>query len=62
MSQKVVFEVTQQVVDGNQVVIHSGEQYGSLDEVPDGVTVRPVLVTVPGKPAPEPAKHAAKAK
>lgn len=73
MSQKIMLEVTQPVVSGNEVVHHSGDLYGSMDEVPDGVQVKPVIVSVPDpapkepEPAPEPkeperpAKPAAKA-
>jgi hypothetical protein len=63
MGQKVMFEVTQPVVSGNEVVHHSGDLYASLGEVPDGVTVRPVIVSVPEpkpkEPDPEPEPKAA---
>jgi hypothetical protein len=66
MGQKVMLEVTQPVVSGNEVVVHAGDLYASLGEVPDGVTVRPVIVSVPDpapkEPEPEPApERAAKA-
>jgi hypothetical protein len=73
MGQKVMFEVTQPVVSGNEVLHHSGDLYASLGEVPDGVQVRPVMVSAPDpkpkdpepkEPEPEPerpAKAAAKA-
>ncbi len=58
MGQKIMLEVTQPVVSGNEVVHHSGDLYGSLGEVPDGVQVKPVIVSVPDpapkEPAPEP--------
>jgi hypothetical protein len=60
MGQKVMFEVTQPVVSGNEVLHHSGDLYASLGEVPDGVQVRPVMVSAPDprpkpkEPAPEP--------
>jgi hypothetical protein len=72
MGQKIMLEVTQPVVSGNEVVHHSGDLYASLGDIPDGVQVRPVIVSVPD-PAPEepepepeaaaktPAKPAAKA-
>ena len=61
MGQKIMLEVTQPVVSGNEVRIPSGHLYASLDEVPDDVQVKPVIVDVPDKPKPEPAKTEAKA-
>jgi hypothetical protein len=69
MGQKIMLEVTQPVVSGNEVLHHSGDLYGSLGDVPDGVQVKPVIVSVPDpepepepEPAPErPAKAPAKA-
>jgi hypothetical protein len=68
MGQKIMLEVTQPVVSGNEVLHHSGDLYASLGEVPDGVQVKPVIVSVPDpapkepEPAPErPAKAPAKA-
>jgi hypothetical protein len=52
MGQKVMLEATQSVVDGNTVVHAAGEQWESLDKVPEGVPVRPVLVDVPDDPRP----------
>jgi hypothetical protein len=54
MGQKIMLEVTQPVVSGNEVVHHSGDLYASMDDVPDGVQVRPVIVSVPDAPAPAP--------
>jgi hypothetical protein len=68
MGQKVMLEVTQSVVDGNGVAVHSGELFEPGAKLPEGVTVRPVIVSVPDPapeaPAPEPEpeqKPAAKA-
>jgi hypothetical protein len=47
MGQKVMFEVTQPVVSGNEVQVPSGYLYASMDEVPDYVQVKPVIVDVP---------------
>jgi hypothetical protein len=65
MASKVMLEATQSVVHGNGVAVHSGELF-EVGDVPDGVTVIPVLVDVPDKPKPadvkpEPAKPAPKA-
>ena len=46
---KVMLEVTQSLVDGNEVVVHAGELFEPGARLPEGVTVRPVMV--PGKPA-----------
>jgi hypothetical protein len=61
MSQKIMLEVTQPVVSGNDVVVHAGELYASADEVPEGVSVRPVIVDVPDA-APAPAAETPAAK
>jgi hypothetical protein len=68
MASKVMLEATQSVVSGNEVAVHSGELFEPGARLPDGVTVRPVIVSVPDpapeKPAPEPEpeqKPAAKA-
>jgi hypothetical protein len=68
MAVKVMLEVTQPVVNGNEVVVHAGELFEPGAKLPDGVTVRPVIVSVPDpapedpQPAPEPEqKPAAKA-
>ena len=44
-----MLEVTQSLVDGNEVVVHAGELFEPGAKLPEGVTVRPVMV--PGKPA-----------
>ena len=49
MATKVMLEVTQPVVDGNEVVVHAGELFEPDAKLPEGVTVRPVIV--PDKPA-----------
>ena len=49
MATKVMLEVTQPVVDGNEVVVHAGELFEPGAKLPEGVTVRPVIV--PDKPA-----------
>jgi hypothetical protein len=51
MASKVMLEATQAVVNGNEVVVHSGELFDPGAKLPEGVTVRPVIVDVPGKPA-----------
>ena len=51
MGQKVMLEVTQPVVNGNEVAVHSGELFEPGARLPEGVTVRPVIVSVPDKPA-----------
>ena len=51
MAQKVMLEATQSLVDGNEVVVHSGELFEPGARLPEGVTVRPVQVDVPRKPA-----------
>jgi hypothetical protein len=53
MASKVMLEATQSVVDGNDVAVHSGELFEPGAKLPDGVTVRPVIVDVPDKPAAE---------
>jgi hypothetical protein len=53
MATKVMLEVTQPVVNGNEVAVHSGELFDPGAKLPDGVTVRPVIVDVPDKPAAE---------
>lgn len=66
MGQKVMLEVTQAIVDGNSVAVHSGELFEPGAKLPDGVTVRPVIVIVPDpkpkpkepEPEPEPAAKA----
>jgi hypothetical protein len=66
MGQKVMLEVTQPVVSGNEVVVHSGELFEPGAKLPDGVTVRPVIVSAPDpkpkpkepEPEPEPAAKA----
>lgn len=54
MASKVMLEATQAVVDGNAVVVHSGELFEPGARLPDGVTVRPVMVSVPDAPAAAP--------
>ena len=64
-----MLEVTQSLVDGNEVVVHAGELFEPGAKLPEGVTVRPVMADVPDKRAvrekpaepdkPEPDKPAA---
>jgi hypothetical protein len=65
MAEKAMLEVTQSVVAGNEVAVHSGDLFEVGARLPEGVSVRPVLVDVPDAPRaeakPEPAKAAAKA-
>ena len=51
MAQKVMLEVTQSLVDGNEVVVHAGELFEPGAKLPEGVTVRPVMADVPPKRA-----------
>jgi hypothetical protein len=51
MASKIMLEVTQPVVSGNEVVVHSGELFEPGAKLPEGVTVRPVITDVPDKPA-----------
>ena len=57
MGKKIMLEVTQPVVSGNEVVVAAGTLYEPGATLPDGVTVREVITDVPGAeaPAPEPA-------
>jgi hypothetical protein len=62
MGRKIMLEVTQPVVSGNEVVVAAGELFEPGAKLPDGVTVREVITDVPDAPAaPEPAKAPAKA-
>lgn len=63
MASKVMLEATQSVVDGNEVAVHSGELFEPGAKLPEGVTVRPVIVEAPEEkaaPKPQPAKVPAK--
>lgn len=67
MGKKIMLEVTQPVVSGNEVTVAAGTLYEQGAKLPEGVTVREVITDVPDepakaeeKPAPEPAKPAAK--
>lgn len=51
MGTKVMLEATQSVVSGNEVVVHAGELFAPGAKLPEGVTVRPVLVDAGDKPA-----------
>lgn len=53
MASKVMLEATQAVVNGNDVAVHSGELFEPGAKLPDGVTVRPVIVDVPDEPVEE---------
>jgi len=54
MARKIMLEAVQPVVDGNTVVHAAGDLF-EPGSVPDGVTVREVIVDVPGAPEPKPA-------
>jgi hypothetical protein len=58
MARKIMLEVTQPVVDGNEVVVAAGELFEPGAQLPDGVTVREVVTDAPDEPAKaaEPAK------
>jgi hypothetical protein len=58
MGRKIMLEVTQPVVSGNEVVVAAGTLFEPGAKLPDGVTVREVITDVPDEPEPkaEPAK------
>ena len=63
MARKIMLEVTQPVVNGNEVVVAAGELFEQGARLPDGVTVREVITDAPDEPAKaaaEPAKAPAK--
>jgi hypothetical protein len=62
MARKIMLEVTQPVVDGNEVVHAAGDLFEPGASLPEGVLVREVIVDAPDKPepAPKPAKPPAK--
>jgi hypothetical protein len=51
MGKKIMLEVTQPVVNGNEVVVHAGELFKPGSKLPEGVTVREVIVDADDKPA-----------
>ena len=51
MAAKVMLEATQSVVAGNTVAVHSGDLFEPGAKLPEGVTVRPVIVDADDKPA-----------
>lgn len=68
MGKKIMLEVTQPVVSGNEVVVAAGTLFEPGSALPDGVLVREVIADVDDKPAAEekpaaqePAKAPAKA-
>ena len=62
MGKKIMLEVTQPVVSGNEVVVAAGTLFEPGAILPDGVTVREVIADVPDPvPDPAPAKAPAKA-
>ena len=63
MGRKIMLEATQPVVDGNEVTVAAGTLFEPGAVLPDGVTVREVVVSVPDEPEPAvkaPAKVPAK--
>jgi len=62
MARKIMLEATQPVVNGNEVVVHAGELFEPGAPLPEGVTVREVVVDVPGEPEDAPAPKASPAK
>ena len=60
MARKIMLEVTQPVVDGNELVVAAGTLFEPGAALPDGVTVREVVVDADDQPAAE-AKAEAKA-
>ena len=65
MARKIMLEVTQPVVDGNELVVAAGTLFEEGATLPEGVTVREVVVDADDQPAAEakaaPEKPAAKA-
>lgn len=61
MGKRIMLEVTQPVVSGNEVVVAAGTLYEPGSTLPEGVTVREVIADVPDAPAPEPEPAPAKA-
>lgn len=61
MGKRIMLEVTQPVVDGNEVVVAAGTLY-EPGAAPEYVTVREVIADVPDAPEPEPAPAKAPAK
>ena len=53
MGTKVMLEVTQSLVSGNEVTVHAGELFEPGARLPEGVTVKPVMADVPDKPKAE---------
>ena len=51
MARQIAYEVTQPVVDGNEVLHAAGDLFASEADVPDYVLTHPVIVDVPDKPA-----------
>jgi hypothetical protein len=44
-----MLEVSQHLVDGNEVVVTTGELYEVGADLPEGLVVREVIVDAPGK-------------
>jgi hypothetical protein len=53
MAKKIMLEVTQPVVNGNQVVHNPGELFELGSDLPEGVLVREVIADVPEPPKAE---------
>ena len=66
MARKIMLEVTQPVVDGNELVVAAGTLFEEGATLPEGVTVREVVVDdqpeaeAKAEPAKAPAKAPAK--
>lgn len=56
MARKIMLEVTQPVVDGNEVVVAAGTLFEPGARLPDGVTVREVVTDAPEDKTAEPVK------
>lgn len=61
MGERIAYEVTQPVVNGNEVLHAAGDLFASRADVPDYVQVKAVVVGVPDDPAPAAAPEPAKA-
>jgi hypothetical protein len=51
MARKIMLEVTQPVMNGNEVTVHAGELFEPGAKLPEGATVREVIVDAGDKPA-----------
>ena len=59
MGRQIMLEVTQPVVDGNEVAVAAGTLFEPGAKLPDGVTVREVITDMPDEPVKAEEKPAA---